>query len=239
MKILRLSLLALPLLAATAGADLTIVQNIDGAAAMRDMTIKVKGDKARIEAGAKMTTLMDGASGDIINLMNDQKRFIRISGDKVKAMANMAAQFGAARPSNEKPKLTPTGKSETISGYQADEYSFETPQLKASYWIAKNYPDAANIVKQLQALKPQSIGPAASGIPDYRDLPGVPLRTRITMGDHEIVTTISSIKEDPLPDAEFSVPADFQEVKLPDIHLHGSKAPKTSETPAAQPTPQP
>ena len=57
----------------------------------------------------------------------------------------------------------------------------------------------------------------AKGMLDYRDLPGIALRTKIKMGNKDITSTITSIKQDPLSDAEFSVPADFQELKIPNV----------------------
>ncbi len=226
-----LLLLVVPLLVGIARADLTITQKVEGAIHDGDVTIKIKGDKARIDATPQITTLLDG-SGDVINLMNDQKRFIRMSAEKMKAMASMAAQFGVGHAGAEKPKLTPTGKTETINGFATEEYAFDSPQLKGSYWIAKDYPAADSIIKQLQALKPEAMGPAASAVPDYRDLPGVPIRTRVTIGNQEFVTTITSIKQDPLPDSDFAIPAGFEQIKLPDIHLRDSKPPTSGESPS-------
>ena len=50
---------------------------------------------------------------------------------------------------------------------------------------------------------------------DYHDLPGLPLRTQVKLGDEEVTSTVISIKQDPLSETEFSVPKDFQEMKMP------------------------
>jgi hypothetical protein len=42
-------------------------------AAATNMTIKVKGDRARIDASPQITTIFDGRTGELINLLNDQK----------------------------------------------------------------------------------------------------------------------------------------------------------------------
>ena len=231
-----LAMLAAVTLAAISAtrADLTIDQTIQGVQPVQQVTMKIKGDKARIDSGQQVTTLVDSGNGEIVTLMNDEKRFTRISGERMKAMAQMATQFSGVQKSSEQPKLTPTGKKETINGVETEEYTFETPQLKASYWIAKNYPDGANILKQLQSLTLQSFGGSSSGIPDYRQLPGLPLRTRMTIGDRDIVTNVRSIKQDPLPDALFAIPAGYQEVKLPDFPGVNS-----TTSPPAQPSPKP
>ncbi len=216
MKASLLCLFVAALLPLTARADLTIVQNVEGGGPISEITIKLKGDKARMEA-AQMTTIMDGKTGEVLTLMNAQKKFVRISGDKAKAIAEMASKYSGTTASTEKPKLTATGRKETINGFETEEYVWETPKLKASYWIAPKYPDGAAIIKQLQAATPTLWNDIAKGMLDYHDLPGIALRTKIRLGNKDITSTIVSIKQDPLSDADFTVPEDFQELKIPNV----------------------
>jgi hypothetical protein len=215
MKAAVLTLILIAGLALRAGADLTILQSVEsGGKAASVITMKLKGDKARMEI-AQITTLLDGKTGEVITLMNAQKKFVRISGDKAKAIAEMASKYSGATA--EKPTLTATGRKETINGYETEEYVSETPKLKASYWIALKYPDSAAIMKQLQAATPTLWNDVAKGMLDYHDLPGIALRTKIKMGNKDITSTITSIKQDPLSDADFAPPADFQELKIPNV----------------------
>lgn len=216
MKASLLCLFVAALLPLTARADLTIVQNVEGGGPISEITIKLKGDKARMEA-AQMTTIMDGKTGEVLTLMNAQKKFVRISGDKAKAIAEMASKYSGTTASTEKPKLTATGRKETVNGFETEEYVWETPKLKASYWIAPKYPDGAAIIKQLQAATPTLWNDIAKGMLDYHDLPGIALRTKIKLGNKDITSTIVSIKQDPLSDADFTVPEDFQELKIPNV----------------------
>lgn len=216
MKASLLCFFAAALSPLTARADLTIVQNVEGGGAVNSITMKLKGDKARVEV-AQMTTILDGKTGDVITLMAAQKKFVRISGDKAKAIAEMASKYSGTNASGEKSKLTATGRKETINGYETDEYVWETPKLKASYWIALNYPDGAAIIKQLQAATPTLWNDIAKGMLDYHDLPGIALRTKIKLENKDITSTITSIKQDPLSDTEFSAPSDFQELKIPNL----------------------
>lgn len=229
MKAAVLTLFLIAGLALQVRADLTIVQNVEGGGPVSVITIKLKGDKARMET-ADMTTIMNG-KGDMITLMNAQKKFVRFSGDKAKAIAEMASKYSGATA--EKPKLTATGRKETINGYETDEYVSETPKLKASYWIALKYPDGAAIIKQLQAATPTLWSDLAKGMLDYHDLPGIALRTKIKLGDKDLMSTITSIKQDPLSDAEFSVPADFQEVKFP--NMQDMSRDKSAPAPSVKP----
>ncbi|MDQ6807893.1 MAG: DUF4412 domain-containing protein [Verrucomicrobiota bacterium] len=232
-----LFLLCLALIPISARADLTIVQKIEGAGAVtadgsapKEMTIKIKGDKVRIDTSPQMSTIIDSKSGDILNLMNDQKKFLRVSGEQARAVAETAARFRTKPEPTEKAKLVATGKKETINGYEAEEYVADTPQFKATYWIAPSYPDGAAIVKQLQAITPQSWGLGADSMPDYRDFPGVPVRTRINLGGKEIVSTLTSANLDPVSEAEFAPPVGFEEMKMPDIgKMFGGGKPDAKE----------
>jgi len=202
----------------TARGDLALVQKVEGGGSVSQIMIKLKGDKARVEVTPQLTTLIDRNSGDIITLMNAQKKFVRISADKSKAIAEMANKYsGDPAAAAEKSSLRPTGRKETIHGYEAEEYVRESPSLKESYWIALQYPDSAAIVKQLQSVIPVAWNEVAKGMLDYRDFPGLPLRTIIKTDGREIISTITSIKQDALSEAEFSVPKDFQELKVPNL----------------------
>jgi len=230
----------------TARADLTIVQKVERAGSATNMTIKLKGDKVRIEASPQVTTILDGKTGEVTNLMNDQKTVVRISAEKAKAVTNMINKFDVKKDGAGKVKLTPTGQKETVNGYETEQYTYDGPDFKATYWIASNYPDGAAILAQLQSIKSEFWKTSDTTMPDYRDFPGLPIRTRVTMtkqsqptkpgetarvGATEITTTIISANQNPISDAEFTAPSDFKETKLPDIFDKKNAAPSTSPNP--------
>src|SRR6266496_736002 len=151
-------------------------------AAATNMTIKVKGDKARIDASPQITAIFDGRTGELINLLNDQKTVVRISPDKMRAIADMLNQFSSNKANSDKPRLKPTGQRETINGYDTEQYSYEGPDFKATYWIAPNYPNGAAALAQLQSIKSELWDAANTKMPDFRDFPGLPIQMRIIVG---------------------------------------------------------
>ena len=205
--------------------------------------MKIKGDKARIEVSPQMTTIFDAKTGELINLINDQKTVMRIPAAKMKDMIDMIGKQNQKKETAQNPKLTATGKKEIVNGYETEQYVYDAPGFQATYWIAPSYPDGAAILKQLQSIKPEVWNATNMKAPDYHDFPGLPIRTRITMakshqgtasqepaaGGTEITTTLISVKQDPREDAEFIVPPDFQEISLPDIF--GGKKGGTSASP--------
>ena len=222
MKALAFSLALLAAFSVSARGDFTIVQKVEGKEVQgkrqaNEITLKLKGDKIRMDATPQMTMIVDGRTGDTITLLNEQKKIVRISGEKAKAIAEMAAKYGGTTA--EKPKLVATGKKMTINGYEAEEYIAESKAFKAHYWIAPNFPNSAEIMKQLQAIIPAAWTDLAKGMMDYRDLPGFPLRTQVNLGDGDVVSTLVAVKIDPLSETEFVAPKDFTEVKMPNIQI--------------------
>jgi Domain of unknown function (DUF4412) len=222
MKAFALSLTLAVATTLPALADFTIVQKVEGKGKTNEITLKVRGNKIRLEASPQITMIVDGRTGDTITLMNTQKRIVRISGDKAKAIAEMAAKYGGG--TTEKPKLAATGKKMTINGYEADEYVADTKMFKAHYWIAPSFPNSAEIMKQLQTVIPAAWNDLAKGMINYRDLPGFPVRTQITVGDDNIISTVVAVKTDALSEADFLPPKDFQEVKIPNVEMSTEKA---------------
>jgi hypothetical protein len=237
-------------------ADLTIVysstvepasqaQKAKAAAPTTGMTIKIKGDKARIDASPQLTTILDGKMGEVINLMNDQKTVVRISPDKMKAVTDVLNKFNK-KPGAEESELTPTGQKETVNGYETEIYTYDRPDFKATYWVAPDYPDGTSILAQLQSIKSGFWDATNTKMPNFRDFPGLPIRTRMVIvqpgqtskpgasaSSHatEITSTITSVSQDPISDAEFTVPSDYKETKLPDIFDKKNTAPSGSPNP--------
>jgi uncharacterized protein DUF4412 len=230
MKVSALSVAVILGFSVSARGDFTIVQKVEGKGAGNEITLKLKGDKIRVEAPPKVTAIIDGRTGDMITLMIAKKKFLRISGEKTKAISELATKYGG--DTAEKTKLTATGKKMTINGYEAEEYVGGSKLFKARYWIAPTFPDSVAIIKQLQAVVPSAWSELAKGMMDYRDLPGFPLRTQVKTGEEEVTSTVTAVSRDPLNDAEFAVPKDFEEMKLPNIQISEDKP---EPSPSAKP----
>jgi hypothetical protein len=232
-KLAALSSIAVLGLLVSARADLTIVQRVEGSGQDGEITVKIKGDKERVDSPSQPTQIIDGKTGEMTDLMNDKKSFVRISAEQMKAAAETINKFDEGKQPSAR-KLTPTGKKETINGYETEEFVFETPQFKASFWVATNYPDAAGILKQMQTPFSGAWKPSNLGMPDYTDFTGLPLKTVVSFGGKQVVTSIVSIKKDSINATEFDIPKDFQEMKKPI-----DASPPPVENPAASPSATP
>src|SRR6187399_524889 len=146
-------------------ADLTLIQKVDAAGATGEMTIKFKGDKIRIDPAPELSMITDSKTGDTVTLMHGEKKAMRISGDKMKAAAEMVKKFAGATPAEQKSKLTPLGRKETVNGMPTDVFTTNTAVGKATYYIATNYPDAAAIMKEMKTAQPSALANSGMSIP--------------------------------------------------------------------------
>jgi hypothetical protein len=216
----------------SARADLTVVQKVEGAGPPSEMTIKIKGDKARMDSTPQMTMLFDGKSGEVVTLMRDQKFAVRMSTEKMRAAAEVANKDGGQKNSSmEKPTLTRTGKTDTVNGYKVEEYTCETPTYKASYWIAPQFPNGTAILKQFEVFKQAIWNPTSTKMPDYHDFPGLPIKTVMSINGMAMTSTITFVSQNPISDAEFAVPADYKETKMPDMGEMMKQQSATSPSP--------
>lgn len=221
-----------------AQADVTIIQKVEGVGPVSEMTMRIKGDRARIDATPQMSTIVDSKSGETVTLMHDQKMIVRVSPEKMKAAMEMVNKFGTEAKGSPAPvKLTPTGKKETINGFETEEYVCDTDSFRARYWIATKLPDAGSIVRQLQSLQADAWKIGGGQMPDFRDFPGLPIKTEISAQGYNIVTTITSVKQDPLPETDFAPPGNYKEMQDITTDFSGSvqKLLKAHATPTATP----
>ncbi len=232
MKVCFCSLFVLLVAAARSPADLTLVQTLDApGASAKQITTYTKGDKMRMDTAPQVSTIVDGKTGEIVTLMKDQKCAVHISAEKMKAAADMIQKFADKNGNTESAKPKPTGRKEMIRGYEAEEYVVDRGPLKASYWLAPKYPDGAAILRQLQAAKPTAWTSANPNETDFHDFPALPIRTVVDMGGSKMTTELISVKQDPLPDGTFAIPADYREVKGPEMMLPGATAPGAAPSP--------
>ncbi len=219
-------------------ADLTLVQKVDAGGTTGEMTIKFKGDKVRIDPAPDLSMITDSKTGETVTLIHGEKKAMRISGDKMKAAAEMVKKFTAATPGEQKAKLTALGRKEMVNGIPTEVFSADTGIGKATYYIAMNYPDGPAIIQEMKAAQPSALANSGTNIPDFRDLPGVPVKVEMDTTRGHVVMTLISAKRDPIPNSVFDVPANYTDMKMPDL-FGGKTAPANppgSRVPGSPPT---
>src|SRR5262249_10408402 len=215
----------------SARADLTIVQKVERTEGPGETILKMKGDTVRMDVSPTFSMIFDHKTDEMIQLMRPQKTIMRIPGEKMRALAETMKKSGISGGSS---KITPTGKKETIEGYEAEEYTSENPTFRTSYWLAPKFPNGAAVLGELRRLKPSAGRQSDFGMPGFSDLPAVPIRTVFTMGETKVTSTIVSVKQEPIDDAVFAMPPDYKELQIPDfgnLMQPGPKRPHVAPSP--------
>lgn len=197
-----------------ARADLTLTQQMETSQGGEPALVhtKIKDGKIRTDVGREMTAIIDSRTGDTTSLLHAQKAVVKLSGADIKA-----AQASMGKGSEATPEApTATGRKETISGFECEEYVSTFNGQKIEVWLAKNVPDLEEIYSQLSALK-ASGGPESQWFTDPT-MKGIPIRTIAEVpGGGKATITLVSINRDPLPASDFEIPSGYQEIKMPAI----------------------
>jgi Domain of unknown function (DUF4412) len=200
-----------------AKADYVIKQTIENAGKTREIQIKIKDTKLRIDTANQNSALFDSKTGDETILLHQQKAFVKISADQLKSRTDAMKRALKLNDENAaNAELKPTGKKETIQGYEAEEYATEIGGVPSTVFVARSYPNYQKFLEALgTAHKGSGLQSSLSISPDK--YPGMPLRTQIELKGQKLTTTLDSAEETSLPDDDFTVPADYKEMSAPQV----------------------
>jgi hypothetical protein len=209
-SLLLIAVLAVGIHGAIAG--LIIVQEADQLGPMSGktkMTMSISGERARVDVGDQLSSIVDLSGGTVTSLMHAQKIAMQLPKAAVEAFKQKAAVKTG------KPDLKPTGKKETISGYACEEYTGTLQGLNVTYWVTKDVPDQKEILAEM-AKAGGGANPFKGAMADGADFPGFPIRTTVASPQFGNSTmTVVSIQHANVPDSLFQVPADYKSMALP------------------------
>jgi len=238
----RLLFLAWTVLAVAAGAnaDYVITQTVENAGQTENITLKLKGGKCRVDATEQSSAIMDSNTGETVVLIHPQKAFIKISKEQMVAQAKaMKDMLGKQGDNPATVELKPTGKKETINGYETEEYTYDLNGVHNTVAIDKTFKNYQPLVTALYNVQN---GP---GMEAFRPLalppdkfPGMPIRTTVEVMGQRVVTTLGSVQETSLSDADFAIPEGYNELQM-NAAPSPAPSPLSSPAPGAQPSPNP
>jgi hypothetical protein len=196
-----------------------------------EMTYFVKGERARVETSmpespmGSAVMLWDMPNGKMTMLMPPMKAYMTFDakqmGDEIRAGQEKGAGGEAKFP-----KLTATGKTETVAGHSCEHYLMGDKQ-EIDMCVAKGlgYFGMGNQAGGMAAMKnlifsPKMLAEAAAHPEWVKLLQGgaFPLKMTASEGGKPGVTMeATKIERKPLDDALFTVPADYKEQKMPGL----------------------
>ncbi len=187
------------------------------------MTQAYKGNMVRTEmgrAGREGVMLIDGGARTMTMVMPNEKMYMVMSLDRP------GMQGGQPDAHDAPPKITATGKTETIAGYTCEVYRYaeeagkpETMEMCVAKGLGYFMMGAGGGGMMGRGRDPMAGVAGAASNPEYVKLYKdgfFPLRmTRIEGGKSELMMLATSIEKKSLDANAFKVPAGYQEMKMP------------------------
>ncbi|HWB59294.1 MAG TPA: DUF4412 domain-containing protein [Chthoniobacteraceae bacterium] len=200
--------------------DLVMVQKTEVDGKPLTITTKIHDGKLRTDVtqGDSPTpvtsTIFDLATGDSISINHRTKQFTKITAAQMLAKKEMAlaALADAAQPAD-------TGKKEKVGDYEAEIFTTENTNAKYTYWISKDYPDAAAVKAEMK--KVQAMQTTFLHAPDLSKLDGVVVKNEVRLkgaGPSDappLAVTLVSAKVQPVDESEFQPPVGYAETDPP------------------------
>jgi hypothetical protein len=231
-----LVLTSLLLATALARADIVVEQKMESAMMNGNITMKVKGDKARMDMpspiGGTQTMIFKTGTGDMITLMHAQKMAMKVNYDAIKKQAEAQQKAAGIDPATmAAPKAT--GTKEKVGEWDAEIYEYQVGPSKGRLWVSKDFPNGKAINDQINVLSAKM---AAGGVdPTKLNVPGMVVKPEMTTPGGKFTTTLLKATEQDVPESEFAIPSDYKEMTMPGA----PGAPATPAAPAAPVAPVP
>jgi hypothetical protein len=204
----------LALAAFAAKGDYIIKQRVETSGHVQQVVLKIKDAKARLDTD-QTSTIIDSNTGETTMLIHAQKVFLKIAAEQLKAQSEAVKSLMGDK-SGQSPaeiELKPTGKKESINGYDTEEYVTNLNGADMSFFIAKSFPEYRKLIDAVDIVQK---GP---GMDIFRTMavppskyPGMPIRTEAKFLGQKVVVILESVQQSDLTDADFSVPADYKEL---------------------------
>jgi len=108
----------------TARGDYVIKEELENSGQVQQITLKIKDAKVREDVEGQNSAIIDSNTGETTLLLHAQKAFLKINPEQLKAQAEALKDLLGAKAENPANiELKPTGKRETINGFDTEEYT--------------------------------------------------------------------------------------------------------------------
>lgn len=193
-------------------------------------TFRVRANVVRIDVVQStgiFSSIENTETGERVELMHYNKTYAKLSASQQKENREIVEKDLKDNPDlfpKDPPKAIATGKTDTINGFDVQEYATTNSIQTQSFWITKDVP-------HVEALRRALAKRARVGrLVDSDSLPGYSVRIESHTAAHTMknangstyeisaMTTVDnliSIKEEPLEDSVFEIPADYKEMAEP------------------------
>lgn len=209
-----------------ARADFTIVQRVEGSLNAGQMTLRLKGGKARADIAPQISMITDTETGDVVTLQHAAKVFIRVSAEQARVVLERVKKQQKIANA-EQPQLVATGRKEKVEAHECEVFKWSVGEIHATDWIAKGFPNYGGVLAALDRFQNAGLADAARPLqPAMKDFPGMLIKREMDIGGKKTTTVLVSVNEAEIDAAVFDVPKDYKEQPAPAFQLDEPAPPK-------------
>lgn len=205
----------------TAWGDIEIHQvveaQMEGVSPKHHVVVRAKGTALRMDIDDTISMIIDSSQEGITSLSHHEKAAITIPKSAITQMSASLVDENTEEHLKAS-DFQPTGKKDTIAGMVAEEYVAKKGSSTAVLWLAKDFPNLKDVQKLMDNLG--KMRPEVDQAFSYGELSGFPVKSEITQNGQTFKVVVESVKDVPLPDTYFKVPADYQQMTMPTIPGH-------------------
>lgn len=203
------------LLATSVCADWVVVQKATADGKTEEILIRIKGEQTRLDAGKEMSIIAGAADGQMTMLMHQQKMMMRLNADTLKGvMALAGAAFGADQAVA---KPVATGMKEKVGAYDCEVFTWTGKMGTGKFWVASDFPGYQALNAAQDKLMKAMGNPASAFAPQASDFPGMVIKSEMQVMGKSNISELVSAKEEDVDAAIFTLPTDYQEMKMPGL----------------------
>jgi hypothetical protein len=162
-----------------------------------EMTMSIKGDLVRTDMGKDTSSILNTSTGETLTLMHTQKMSMKSTNPLIKA--------AGTTPAAEAPKFTATGKTEKVGDHDCEIYTMESTGMKMTMWIAKDFPNWAEIKAGMATMAKMGGSGAATDA-----LPGMSVKSVTEAAGMKTTMTLVSATTDTVDASVFKTPDGYQ-----------------------------
>ena len=208
-------------------ADLTVVQRTEGALNSGELTLRIKGDKARTDIAPQVTMLTELNTGDSTTLNHNARTYIRIPGTEAAKLRAMAADLKPGTPATP-PKLVATGRKEKVENRDCQVFTWSVGKVEVVDWIASDYPNWQALLADLVRFQNAGLGAAAQPLmPPLEQFPGMVIKREMNFKGTKTTSTLLSASDAVLDAKLFELPEGYKEQPAPKFPDEPTPAPST------------
>lgn len=227
------------LLALTARADLTLVQEIedytgDTQGAKEQITLYVSGPRLRLDKGQTISSIMLNDRKMTYSILHETRQYVQMSHELFKGLGQaLGTAANAAAQLSESLRIEPTDQQETMGGYPCRLVRVrDATGALTELWVTRDAAELDAILGEFKSLMEFGLPAAGAMLDKHPELKGVPMRVTEYEGARVARrSTVMRFDRAKIAPAVFEIPPGYEEIKMPSLPTPGGEIAPPSSRP--------